>query len=123
MIYNIDIFSDKNEVINFALQIAVLHMYGKKEIVGYRIDEEQGLILYTSQEDDIVLFPSSLGIAEILPIIISWLNTATYPKEPDTDGSTKKGFHITSQLLHFGKPTYNYNVLLVIKPKWIIYGK
>ena len=50
----------------------------------------------------------------VYEFVSRWLKQQDYGAEPDTDGSTKRGF--------CARHDYGY-VFLKIKPAWIVYGK
>lgn len=74
------------------------------------------LVLFWSIANGSHLLPSPIKDSEkIASLIEDWLrDIATYPKEPDTDGNTKKGYRV--------EIGHNY-VTCKITPTWIIYGK
>mgnify|MGYP001577101372 CR=1 FL=1 len=50
----------------------------------------------------------------VYEFVSRWLAQSEYGEEPDTDGSTKKGFR--------AEHDYGY-IFMKFKPEWIVYGK
>ena len=82
------------------------------------------------------------GIAVALPLKMpppmaasfceQWLTEQNYPNQPDTDGSTKKGYTVSSGMgmirgwgQHENKDGigFEHGVLVCVYPAWIVYGK
>lgn len=74
------------------------------------------LLKWASDTSKVNAFLSELTTPEeVLAEAKRWLKTAAYGPEPDTDGSTKKGFRV---MLRDG-----WENCLCISPEWIVYGK
>ncbi|HEY1814369.1 MAG TPA: hypothetical protein VGG74_18585 [Kofleriaceae bacterium] len=60
---------------------------------------------------------SAAEIADIPRALMSWLQTATYPEQPNCDGDEARGFTVFGG--YFGsEETESYGSLVVL-PKWI----
>lgn len=65
-----------------------------------------------------IRLPTALGAADLLPMVEQWLAGAHYPEEPDTDGTAKRGYVLDNvgALMHSAE-------LLIVRPRWVVYGK
>jgi hypothetical protein len=80
----------------------------------YRVDDGT-LVLLWGEEKGAKELPFDLDSPKAVEEFVSrWLAQAEYREEPDTDGSTKRGFRIET--------AHGY-VLMKVKPTWIVYGK
>lgn len=90
------------------------------KVVAYAIDPgttKLTLLWHKEEtEDAAVLMPFELATSDdVADFIWKWLQrSAAYPRQPNTDGSVKKGFRITH--------AFSY-VVLHVEPVWIVYGK
>lgn len=80
---------------------------------------EGKLVLYWGDDADATALLTPLKDAhDIADLIDNWLkNSAQYGREPQTDGSLRKGYHITTS-----QAAWSYRFCM-IAPKWIVYGK
>jgi hypothetical protein len=65
-----------------------------------------------------------MTVDEISNFVWGWLKRVDYGDEPDTDGSTGKGFYFRAR--DFGnsmKGCDEYAVGVIVSPEWFIYGK
>lgn len=113
--YKIDISSDSIFVLDKTLEIIFESDY--TSVTGYKITPENELIFYWSNtEKEIIPFPFKTKNEALKPIILGWLKETLYPKEPNIDGSIKKGWRICN-FKYYGC------TLFTVEPKWIVYGK
>ena len=104
---------------------------------GYRLVEDKThgprMFLYwckpDNPKDDANWFPYEMNTDEITSFVWGWLKRVDYGEEPDTDGSTGKGFSFWAKdfcdcLYDGGKPVCDeYSVGVIVKPVWFVYGK
>ena len=79
------------------------------------------LMIYESGQDRIPL-PTALDAKTMARLILQWLNNLKdedFGKQPDIDGSIKRGWKATTQLIGIG----DHSSVLSVEPKWIIFGK
>lgn len=101
-----------------ALQAScVIILTEHSSISHWRFTEKSLELLWTEDENSHPL-PFRITEPSDLAVVISkWLkNSAAYEDEPDTDGSSKKGYTISNK-------TNNWRVGCIVKAEWIIYGK
>jgi hypothetical protein len=65
-------------------------------------------------------FPMDCGAA--INFLSAWLDTCTYPPEPDQDGSNGKGFIATTGNFWGHCEGLRYSIVMVV-PDWQMYGK
>lgn len=100
---------------------------------GYKVvNDEYGqrMFIYWCNPDGFMTkcnanwFPYEMDSKEISDFVWGWLKHADYGEEPDTDGSTGKGFHFRAR--DFGdlmEGCDEYAVAVIVSPEWFIYGK
>jgi hypothetical protein len=91
----------------------------------YHVNDDGRLEVYkasimkqTAQLVHSFLIPIDAELAS--KFIMKWLHSqygADYPRPPDTDGSCKRGYTISSDA------GYNPHFLFSIQPTWIVFGK
>lgn len=86
---------------------------------------------FIKTEHELILFwhPPTGGPAQPLPypmnglaatpFVWNWLFSGEYPPDPDTDGSVKKGFAVSTEVTVDGR----FYAICSIKREWAIYGK
>ena len=87
----------------------------KPNAKAYEIRTNVLSILWSTDEDS-VMFPTYLGVEEVIPIAMAWLREAEYDIEPDHDGDNKKGWHIS-------QCRSNLYTICSIEPRWTMYDK
>ena len=88
---------------------------------GYKIiDNELYLSRYSDKCDK---FPYEFNIQQTIDFAWGWYQVNQHPteSEPDTDGSTKVAFELTTQ--RSGCGSKDWGMFCSIKPIWFIYGK
>jgi len=87
--------------------------------VGYLIDKNNTLVLFTRLGKDIIPFVCRLDAFNTINQINSWLQTVQpQEKEPDIDGNCEKGFEFIT-----GHANIGFDCLLKVRPIWAIYSK
>lgn len=66
--------------------------------------------------------PFALNAKTAVDFLWSWLENATYPEEPDHDGSNHKGFIVTTGDF-WGHIEGSHYTVLAVYPDWQMYGK
>lgn len=112
--FSLDITSDRASHLVEALIIA----FTDRKAVGYREDPDFGLVLCWTDGGDMTRFPFPLDEVAAMPILTGWLEAQEYPREPDIDGSCKKGWR-----LYNNAPAWSWRWFVAIKPAWAIYHK
>lgn len=104
----------------------------------YQITTERGLVFYDYSFElsgvpqaeqykdkiptDLTAMPFKLDAEGAADFALRWLDEAEYPREPDTDGSTEKGWRVHNG--QWGHPhSDNWSSFVAVKPDWIVYGK
>tara|TARA_Y100001973_G_scaffold99594_1_gene159059 strand:+ start:371 stop:748 length:378 start_codon:yes stop_codon:yes gene_type:complete len=91
---------------------------------GYRVDEKLGAIVLMqyANNKDMIPFMTPLSASACADMIFEWVKNQPYPKEPDHDGSNKKGWIVWVD--KFNRiDGQDYHAFVAIKPEWIMYGK
>jgi hypothetical protein len=79
------------------------------------------LAFFWHEDGATVALPFKMSLELLIKFSLEWLlKSAKYPDEPDTDGSSKHGFEITTDIPE--NTGWHYGVCAV-KPAWMIYGK
>jgi hypothetical protein len=120
VVQDLAVEADTFEALRCALTIAATE-HGSATHYRVSVDAKEGNALWLlwhgdDEAKDAIPLPFPLnGGDEMARFVSEWLaKSACYPDEPDTDGSTRKGFRVTHD--------YQY-VAARIKPTWIVYGK
>ena len=87
-------------------------------ISHWRSTKDSELELFWTDHPEAVRLPFGISTPqELLNFIKRWLSkSATYGKQPDTDGDVKKGYQVTNK-------TTTWQCVGTVKAEWIIYGK
>lgn len=70
---------------------------------------------------DRISFPFTADSTVAAEFATRWLKECEYPKEPDTDGSTKNGWRVYSE--RYGKIDGETSAIIAVAPLWAVYGK
>jgi hypothetical protein len=108
------------------LEQALILGFGEDKALAFRVLEGEGvskllLYAYYFKEDPTKhIFLVPMGPKELLPTVEAWLNKTKYGPSPDIDGSSHKGFRVST-----ASPSgrYDPDLLLVIEPEWAFYSK
>ena len=95
-----------------------------KNVSGWSVDKDgKRMILYWTHANypDYVQLPAEFPTTEMAMFIKAWLNNVNYGKEPDTDGSCKKGWTVYNE--SWGQVAGRYQAFVAIEPTWLMYGK
>ncbi len=122
-IFRILVISDNKEVFDRAIELAFINKFCGQKATHYRVDEQEGLILYWMEPDGVIAnkLPFMMEADSAIPFIWTWLQQTEYGDSPDTDGSADKGFCIHND--RWGHIGSEYRAFLAIKPYWTVYGK
>lgn len=119
------------EAFEAAMQLIFLDNYSyniqdrtKKDYycIGYKIGDNE-LFLSKYSEKCTALFPYKYNVRQTIDFAYGWWENNKKPneQEPDTDGSTKVAFEITTKRCGVGSE--DWGMFVSIKPIWFIYGK
>ncbi len=96
---------------------------------GWKIVDNKMVLYwhYDKEWSDVSPFPCRFNSKQIADFVWPWLSNADYGEEPDTDGSTRKGFHFEARTWwpesKFGSDHHRDYAFVVITPIWFVYGK
>ena len=105
----------------FKAAFSLVGAQSKKGVVGYRVCEKKGMILYWARSEDSILLPYEMNMGQAAAFVWGWLQKADYGKEPDIDGDCERGWRIYNEL--WGHVSGDYHAFLAIKPEWSLYGR
>ena len=91
------------------------------KVIGYREDEEKGLIFYWSDSPRTIKLPFPMNLDQAADFAAGWLEHASYGKEPDHDGDNGKGWRLYTE--DWGHVDGEYQAFMAVKPVWAMYGK
>jgi hypothetical protein len=110
------------EMFSLAMQISMNHF---KNIEAYKIDKGHLVLSWCFDEkfpNGYSKLPYKMNVGQAIDFVWGWL-LANEPmeREPDTDGSTGKGFRLYHRDFNaYESDTYS---LLHVRPIWMVYGK
>lgn len=115
--FRIDVTHDSEDALRHVLAIA----FGpRRKAVAYREDSEKGLVLYWIGSAGTVPLPFKMDAEAARMVVLGWLAEQDYGKEPDHDGSNRKGWRAYNEANGVGG---DYAAFLAVKPVWATYGK
>jgi hypothetical protein len=119
-VQTIDATGDSRELFMLAMQFVIGTRLKLDAVTHYRVSADNSLVsLYWAAppaSEKAIQTLAPWGAADVTQNIMGWLaHSAQYPPEPDTDGSTKRGWRIISMQTGY--------ILCTITPRWIVYGK
>lgn len=127
--YNIEVTvaNTTKEAFEAAMRLVCLDVgsYEKGEkkfkCIGYKIEDNE--LFLASYSDDCVKFPYEYNLQQTIDFAWGWWENNQIPTEraPDTDGSTKVAWLLTTSKCETGGR--NFGMFVSIKPIWFIYGK
>jgi len=100
--------------------------YGSMKADGYIVDEYEGaprIIFFRYSYEKANKLPFKMDASDLGPFADKWLSSIDYPKEPDQDGSNKKGWIITNGNMWGHVDGYDYHSVFSVQPGWQMYGK
>ncbi len=101
-----------------------LKLFNYKTVVGYRVHEEKGLMLYHAKVDaskDMILLPYEMTIEQASDFAYGWVVNMKIEDEPDHDGSNGKGWRVYNE--SWGKVNGEWQCFVAIQAVWAMYGK
>ena len=98
-----------------------MQLVEKKTAAGYVLDEGR-IVFFEHVSDTAIAFPTKLSLDLCADIAWEWLQAIEYPEEPDTDGSTAKGWRLYTDFRGTVEP-YNWASFVAVEPRWFEYGK
>lgn len=119
----IQITAVETSILRSVVELAMTLKSKTKDCQWYTIDEENGIVFYARQPSNplAVKLPFPLDAEGIADFARRWLPHADYPREPDTDGSTSRGWEADSGM--HGCIADDYGAVILIRPWWAVYGK
>lgn len=73
--------------------ITVLKLFEQDKTTGYIVTKDKFVLFQYDSNKDMIPFPVPLSMEAVAPMIMEWLKTADYGKEPDHDGDNGKGWY------------------------------
>lgn len=123
--FRFDVTSDNPEHLRAVMRVA----FAKHSVaVGYAVDPGDGktpprLILFWTDPDrsyaGFCRFPSGVGVDGATVLVTEWLNTGRYGREPDHDGTNRKGFRVFNE--GCGYVSDQHSAFVGVEPTWIKY--
>lgn len=92
-----------------------------RKVVGYREDEEKGLIFYWCDSVKATKLPFPMTLEQTADFASGWLEHASYGSEPDHDGDNGRGWRLYTE--DWGHVAGEYQAFMAVKPEWAMYGK
>ena len=129
--YLIDVICDKRPVFDAAIALAFeLQRWGANPAeASHWAIKDGGFILFRSSAsatESANPFPAPVGHKLAADCIWRFLESADYGKQPDHDGSNKKGFRVTTDRVERrpGETRWcRFGVVCHVLPHWCMYGK
>lgn len=119
--FTVSIESEGRAHFERALSFFFDHVPGSK-VLGYRVSEKKGLILYWSRPKGIFAeFPYEMNLGDAVNFAWGWIEKVAYPPQPDHDGDNGKGFVIYNE--DWGHVDGEWEAFVAIAPVWAMYGK
>jgi hypothetical protein len=118
--FRVDVTARTDEALRLTLDLV---MADRGRVLGYRVGEAAGaptLILYQYESKKMIPLPP-MGIEAASHFIRAWLADATYPPEPDIDGSVKKAWQIYNE--DWGHVQGEFEAFMAVRPVWALIGK
>jgi hypothetical protein len=86
--------------------------------IGYKI--EDGKLYLSKYSEKCTRLPYDLDLQQTIDFAWGWLENNKTPleKEPDTDGSTKEAFLVTTDVGYS-----DWGIMASVEPIWFVYGK
>ena len=103
-----------------------------EKVVGYEITktekEGQRFAMYWTEPNhkskDYVPLPYEMKIQDMVILVSGWLQKkAEYGRQPDIDGSVKKGWRIVNHHAELGGMSDHWQVAAFVQPEWIEFHK
>jgi len=119
-------------VFELALKLCFTSEYEKDKletVIAYRIhNNTMYLYSYISSDQkntaEIIKFPYTMSLEQVTVFVWGWLeNIKPTEEKPDTDGTVKQGFTITTDGTDWRGGSGFYGSFIAIKPTWLVYGK
>lgn len=101
-----------------AMQLA---MSDNKSVIGYNIHKNT-LILYWTDSSKMIKLPYKMDVSETINFVWGWFDkNEPTGNESDTDGHSRKGFHIFNE--SWGHINDEWQAFVAIEPIWAVFGK
>lgn len=111
--------------VDLSLSLAVAYT-GHRHAVGWRVDPGRNrMVLFWSAKGfgapGVQQFPTPLGPEAVEPLVRAWLESVDYGREPDHDGSNRKGWRVFNE--RWGYVNDWSNAFVGIEPVWLEFHK
>lgn len=116
--FRFDVTHDSEEALKHVLAIA---FDGHAKAIGYRQDKDKGLVLYWTERPEMIPLPFKIDAEAARVVVMGWLAEQDYGKDPDHDGSNKRGWRAYNEA--WGRIGDDYGAFLAVQPVWATYGK
>lgn len=125
----VEVRNTTKEAFAMAFQLIFLDQYrygknGNKELCkcnGYKIKNNE--LFLSRYSDKCEKFPYEYNIQQTIDFAWGWWENNKKPteREPDTDGSTKVAFEVSTERCGVGSE--DWGMFVSVKPIWFVYGK
>lgn len=94
---------------------------GQFKCIGYKIIDNE--LFLSAHSDKCEKFPYEYNLQQTIDFAWGWYEANKKPStdEPDTDGSTKVAFELSSE--RTGYLDQDWGMVCSVKPIWFVYGK
>ncbi len=120
--YRFDLTGVKLET---AMEIAFENAPGRKAVAWAVLQNEDDtgkrLVLFWNKDPLATPLPSEMSVATAVEFVKDWLVAQNYGREPDHDGSNRKGCRIYNEA--WGHVAKSHYAFVAIEPVWMMYGK
>lgn len=98
-------------------------MGGSRRVVGYRVCGSK-LVLYWTKPSNCKDFQAGLfplNLEQAVAMILGWLESVDYGREPDHEGDNSKGWRVYNEA--WGHVDNQWEAFAAVEPVWAIHGK
>lgn len=113
-------FSDRHKAVGWAEMDTPDKPTGPGGVWGANRASKR-LVLFWTPDEVMTPLPAPLGIDDCIPFVTAWLNGADYGREPDHDGSNRKGWRVYNE--EWGHVAGRWQAFAAVEPVWLLIGK